>query len=157
MGYCSQCPNNLYCKDGGPVEKAVEAITGQPTTTINSDLKSYQIEVRPKMLSTSKRINPEAFYIQSYCKFIGGKSEVTLSDGTRVDCLTDTDAIEVEFANKYYEAVGQSLHYARVAKRNPKIALILERPSDKIYLLRLQGDLKYHTLQKITLDQIVLP
>ena len=37
---------------------------------------------------------------------------MTMLDGTRCDILTDTHAIEVDFADKWAEAIGQSLKYA---------------------------------------------
>ena len=37
---------------------------------------------------------------------------MTMPDGTRCDILTDTHAIEVDFADKWAEAIGQSLNYA---------------------------------------------
>ena len=38
---------------------------------------------------------------------IGGKVEVVMKDGTRCDILTATHAIEVDFAKKWAEAIGQ--------------------------------------------------
>jgi len=51
----------------------------------------------------------ERDYQDEWCT---GKKEAVLEDRTRVDCLTDTHAIEIEFANKWKEAIGQSLHYS---------------------------------------------
>ena len=42
----------------------------------------------------------------------GGTMEVLLQDGTRCDIITKTHAIEVDFANKRAEAIGQSLNFA---------------------------------------------
>ncbi len=65
-------------------------------------------------------------------------AEVRLSDGTRVDCLTDMYAIEFDFAPKWAEALGQSLHYARMTGRQPAIFLIIERAGDMRYVNRLR-------------------
>jgi hypothetical protein len=43
----------------------------------------------------------------------GGIMEVLLQDGTRCDIITKTHAIEVDFADKWAEAIAQSLGYAR--------------------------------------------
>lgn len=59
-----------------------------------------------------------------------GKMEHVLSDGSRVDDLTASHAIEYDFAKKWAEAVGQSLHYARLTGLKPGIVLILESESD---------------------------
>lgn len=49
--------------------------------------------------------------------------EVVAPDGTRCDILTDEYAIEVDFANKWAEAIGQALNYAIQFNKMP------ERPS----------------------------
>lgn len=64
----------------------------------------------------------EADHVRAWCT---GVVEARLSDGTRVDCLTETHAIEVDWARKWMEGVGQSLHYAEVAKKKPGLALIV--------------------------------
>jgi len=40
------------------------------------------------------------------------KQEVTLANGARADCLSETHAIEVEFTENWAEALGQSLLYS---------------------------------------------
>lgn len=50
--------------------------------------------------------------------------EVVLSSKKRVDILTDHEAIEVEWVGKWYEAVGQSLHYSLRSGRKPAIILL---------------------------------
>lgn len=64
-------------------------------------------------------------------------TEVVLKGGSRVDCLTETHAVEVEFAPKWKEAIGQSLYYAKKTGKKPGIVLIKERPEDQKYLGRL--------------------
>lgn len=60
-----------------------------------------------------------------------GIQEYELNDKTRVDCLTKTHAIEFDFANKVYEAIGQSLYYGIKTKRKPGIVLIVENPQQE--------------------------
>ncbi len=74
---------------------------------------------------------PERAYQEKYCL---GKMEVTLPDRTRVDCLTAEHAIEFDFAPKWGEAVGQSLHYALMTGRDPAIYLILESEKDQRFV-----------------------
>ena len=69
----------------------------------------------------------ESSYQHAYCSAVGGVEEYVLSDRTRVDCLTDTHAIEFDFADKKYEAVGQALHYAVMTDKKPGIVLILDK------------------------------
>lgn len=78
---------------------------------------------------------PERTYQKMYCPY---NAEVKLSDNTRVDCLTDRYAIEFDFAPKWAEALGQSLHYARMTGRTPAIFLILEHETDMRYVKRLK-------------------
>ncbi len=75
----------------------------------------------------AKHKMPEREYVSQYCS---GKIEFILPDRTRVDCLTDKYAIEFDFASKWAEAVGQSLHYAYRTGRLPAIYLILESKTD---------------------------
>lgn len=59
--------------------------------------------------------------------------EVKLIDDTRIDCLTKTHAIEFDFAPKWAEAIGQSLHYSRMSGKIAGIVLIIEEKSDYKY------------------------
>lgn len=44
------------------------------------------------------------------CNALDGKMEVVLKDKTRIDCLTAEYAIEVDFAKKGAEGIGQALY-----------------------------------------------
>jgi len=62
-----------------------------------------------------------------------------MPDSSRVDCVTDEYAIEVDFATKWAEAIGQSTYYARITNKKPGILLIMENPAhDKVFWLRLE-------------------
>ncbi|MCY4473444.1 MAG: hypothetical protein OXC07_11605 [Kistimonas sp.] len=76
----------------------------------------------------------EAWYQQVWCDGIGGRTEAELDSGQRVDCLTETYAIEMDFAHKWTEAIGQSLQYALLTERKAGIVLILESAQDKRHL-----------------------
>jgi hypothetical protein len=83
------------------------------------------------------RQRPEAWYQRQFCR--DGITEHRTPDGCRVDCLLQHYAIEVEFASKWPEAVGQSLYYAQRTGRQAGIVLIIEKPSrDEIHLQRLR-------------------
>ena len=64
--------------------------------------------------------------------------EVVMKDGTRCDILTATHAIEVDFAKKWAEAIGQSLNYALHTGKRPGVALIVLSPSDNKYVERVR-------------------
>ncbi|QYY35414.1 hypothetical protein [Ruficoccus sp. ZRK36] len=77
--------------------------------------------------------------------------EISLPNGTRCDILTDEYAIEVDFADKWAEAIGQSLNYAAQTGRRAAIILIIEKPSHQKYLHRLEGVIESHALPIVVL------
>jgi len=69
------------------------------------------------------------------------KMEVPVKYG-RIDLLTDDYAIEVDRLEKFHEAIGQALHYAKETGKKPAIALFMEEQrqedKDKLkYVIRL--------------------
>lgn len=86
---------------------------------------------------TSQAFAGEREYQLSFCDRIHGQAEVVLSDRSRVDCLGETHAIEVDFAPKWAEAIGQSLHYSALTGKAPGVALILTNTQDNIHMKRL--------------------
>jgi hypothetical protein len=69
------------------------------------------------------------------------KMEVPVKYG-RIDLLTDDYAIEVDSLEKFHEAIGQALHYAKETGKKPGIAIFLMEPKqsdqEKLkYLIRL--------------------
>tara|TARA_B100001093_G_C26579626_1_gene906693 strand:- start:284 stop:757 length:474 start_codon:yes stop_codon:yes gene_type:complete len=73
-----------------------------------------------------------------WCDSRGGIAEFRTKDGTYVDCLTDTYAVEAEFDNNWKEAVGQSLHYAESTNKEAAILLIKRQKSKKDYYSELE-------------------
>jgi hypothetical protein len=80
----------------------------------------------------------ERYYQEKFAREIGGQVEVVMKDGTRCDILTATHAIEVDFAKKWAEAIGQSLNYAMHTGKRPGVALIVLSPSDNKYIERVR-------------------
>jgi len=83
------------------------------------------------LLMAPANAKTEADHQAEWCP---GQKEVELKDLTRVDCLTDTHAIEIEWAYNWKEDIGQSLHYALMTGKTPGIALIMQKHTDKRYL-----------------------
>lgn len=79
-------------------------------------------------------------------KHCAGQIEYRLPDTTRVDCLTDTHAIEYDYGRKWAEAIGQSLHYAFQTNKRAGIALIIEKESDLKYWYRLNSVITHYSL-----------
>lgn len=80
--------------------------------------------------------------------------EVVLKDRTRVDCLTDEYAIEVDFAKKWAEGIGQSLYYAQMTGKKPAVALIVDIKKEKRYLTRLEKVAQKSNIKIIIIDKI---
>lgn len=79
----------------------------------------------------------EGYYQNNFAIQIKGETEVVLDDKTRVDIVTDTFAIEVDFAEKWAESVGQSQYYARKLNKKAGILLVVNPLTDERYLKRL--------------------
>ena len=75
---------------------------------------------------------------QRLCADLDGRPEVRLEDGRRVDCLTATHAIEVEWSPKWAEAIGQALGYAVATGRRPGIYLLLRTGAAPDHVRRLR-------------------
>lgn len=57
--------------------------------------------------------------------------EVRLWDGTRVDLLTETHAIEVDWPHKWAEAIGQAAYYAELTGKRPGVLLLVRNFQDE--------------------------
>lgn len=84
--------------------------------------------------STIANATLEKYYQNTWCKSHNGKSEITLSDKTRADCLTDAYAIEFEFASKWAESIAQSLNYSIESGKQPGIVIICKKKSESKYI-----------------------
>lgn len=81
----------------------------------------------------------EKDYQEWWCRKHGGNTEYRLADGIRVDCLTGEYAVEVEYAHKWAESIGQALYYAQQTGRKPGVLLILRDRVDERHLKRLRS------------------
>lgn len=97
-------------------------------------------------LSEAKRLHIEQYYQIKWCQENNGKTEVVLKDRTRVDCLTETHAIEFDFADKIYEGMTQALHYGMMTGKKPGLVLIIEKERDRKYIERAKKIIKYFSL-----------
>jgi hypothetical protein len=67
----------------------------------------------------------ESEFQKRFCA--GMLQEQILKSGARLDCLSGTHAIEVEFSKKWAEAIGQALHYAAETDLKPGIILVCKK------------------------------
>jgi serine kinase of HPr protein (carbohydrate metabolism regulator) len=99
----------------------------------------------------TKKLN-EHYYQAKLCKKLDGKMEYVLKDKTRVDCLTNKYAIEVDFAKKWAEGVGQSLYYSYMTSKQPAVALIVGS-NDQKHLKRLQKLAKRYNIKIFVIEK----
>ena len=95
----------------------------------------------------AKHFFKEKKYQKIFCKKINGVTEFILFDRTRVDCITKNYAIEVDFASKWAESVGQSLYYADVTRKKAGVLLIIEKQKDLKHLKRLKRLAKLYKIK----------
>lgn len=87
----------------------------------------------------AKHLFLEKDYQNKWCAQNDGIPEYILPDCTRIDCITETHAIEFDFAGKWAESIGQALYYSFMTNKKPGIVLIIENPEkEEIYLKRLK-------------------
>jgi hypothetical protein len=87
----------------------------------------------------------EKDYQRAWARDNAGVCEVRTADGARVDIVTDTYAVEVDFAKKWAESLGQCLLYSACTGKKPAVLLICG-PKDTVYRNRLLKAIEYHKL-----------
>nr|VFK16674.1 MAG: hypothetical protein BECKLFY1418C_GA0070996_102519 [Candidatus Kentron sp. LFY] len=75
-----------------------------------------------------------------------GEIEHRLGNGTRVDCLTETHAIEYDWGASWYEAIGQSLYYGMETGKRSGVVLISRTHRGDIYWQRLNDTIRHYRL-----------
>lgn len=86
-------------------------------------------------------------YTQLLAKELGGQTEVSLHHARGyVDILTKHYAIEVEFANKWKNAIGQSLWYAQNMNRKAGIILVIKPNQKRYYIQQIYSTLQHSGL-----------
>jgi hypothetical protein len=98
----------------------------------------------------------EEYYRDLFAKDIKGNTEVILSDKTRADIVTDTFAIEVEFAENWAESIGQSLYYANELNKKPGILLVIHSIKDEEYIRRLMSVTAFTNIKVWIMDYTTL-
>ena len=79
----------------------------------------------------------ESYYQNGFAIIMKGQKEVILDDDARVDIVTDTFAIEVDFAAKWAESIGQSLYYSACLGRKAGVLLLVNGRKEDRYVRRL--------------------
>lgn len=128
----------------GGCDRLAATTKRQATTITNTEGNNMKhLILIAAILCTTAAAEGERFHQDKYCK---GEIEHILPDRTRVDCLTDTHAIEYDFGYKWAESIGQSLHYARITGKQAGIVIIYRGKIDDKYLARIDMIIEKYSL-----------
>lgn len=92
----------------------------------------------------SSHLHPEKVYQDAWCAKNHGETEYVLDDKARVDCLTETHAIEFDFAPKWAESIGQALYYGLKTSKAPGIVIIVEKDGQDRFIKRVKAVAERH-------------
>lgn len=92
-------------------------------------------------------IHSEKAYRDEWCSRFNGETEVTLNDRTRVDCITENYVVELDFAAKWAECLGQALHYADLTGKRGACVLIIEHGKDWKHFKKLRHTARKHNIK----------
>jgi len=95
-------------------------------------------------LSFAERLHPKRWYQERWCAKYVENSDITVSD--QYDCLSETYVIEFDYADMWYESIGESLHYALQTGRKAGIVLIMEKERDMKYWIKLKKTIEHYRL-----------
>jgi len=96
-------------------------------------------------LANAQRLHKESWYQKNVATKWNAKTEVRVANG-RVDIVGANYATEVEFADKWKEAIGQALWYAFQTNKKAGIILICEKPEDHKHAMRLRSVIQHNKL-----------
>ena len=100
------------------------------------------------LTSSSQALEKEKYYSDKFCEEMSGQADYTLQDKSRVDCLTETHAFEVDWADgmKVYEAIGQSLYYSSQTGKLPGILLLIRKDNSEKHIRKIKEVIRYFDL-----------
>jgi len=95
----------------------------------------------------------ERYYRNGFATIMNGQQDVRIpSTGRRVDIVTDTFAIEVDFAEKWSQSVGQTLYYSEKLNKKAGILLVVNGMFDDRYVKRLMSVAYKHNITVWIMD-----
>lgn len=98
-------------------------LVARNATQENEGMPDMQHAPVSRYAPTSDGKLPEAYWQHAFNEvFADGATEVIVEAG-RADIVNSTYAIEVDKIQKWHEAIGQALHYAKETGKQPAIAL----------------------------------
>lgn len=95
----------------------------------------------------AKHIYSEKIYQTQWCNTHKGTMEYVIKTKTqgigRIDCMLPDMVVEVDFAKKWHQCLGQALDYSAHTRKTAACLLIVENEKDWKYVNRLR-----YTIQK---------
>lgn len=101
------------------------------------------------MAQAQCKLQHEKNYAEYWCYSRNGESEYRFPDETSADCLTQDYVVEVDFDEKWLEAIGQALFYSTMTDQKPAIVLIMQNHKNtprEQYLNRLSTTINTYNL-----------
>lgn len=95
-------------------------------------------------LAHADRQHPKRWYQDRWCAKYFGEAEATVSDV--YDCLSEKYVIEFDYADRWYESIGEALHYAMQTGKRAGIVLIMEKEKDVRYWVKLNETIRHYRL-----------
>ena len=95
-------------------------------------------------LAHAGRSHPKRWYQERWCAKYFGEDRVTVSDV--YDCLSPDHVIEFDYADRWYESIGEALHYAMQTGKRAGIVLIMEKEKDVKYWIKLNETIRHYHL-----------
>jgi len=95
-------------------------------------------------IATAERLHPKRWYQERRCAKYFDSGKVAVSD--QYDCLSKKYVIEFDYADMWYESIGESLQYALQTGRKAGIVLIMEKESDMKYWIKLKKNIEHYRL-----------
>lgn len=80
----------------------------------------------PVLAVHPNQVDREKYWVSALAAAVNGKTEVRIPYG-RVDLITQSFAIEVDWLRKWHEALGQALSYSYGTGRQAAFALVVKR------------------------------
>jgi hypothetical protein len=108
-----------------------------------SCLTLFALLLIPTLVS-AERLHPKRWYQDRWCAKYLDETEASVSD--QYDCLSEKYVIEFDYADLWYESIGESLHYAMQTGRRAGIVLIMEKESDIKYWIKLKKTIEHYDL-----------
>ena len=80
----------------------------------------------------------EAEYQKEWCAKHNGEIDYKTQEKTTVDCLTDTYSVELDYAEKWVQAMRKSRDHSLSTGKAPGVVLILQNSADEKHLFKLR-------------------